>query len=104
MNFHKKIIEYDNKLDEMIKRINNIEVIINTTAINEGKKEEKKQAVEKKIEKYLDKEITQVKCDFSSFKENINNVLNEKTIIFENIKNKFLNNYITKEDLEKKNF
>jgi len=42
MNFHKKIIEYDNKLDEMIKRINNIEVIINTTAINEGKKEEKK--------------------------------------------------------------
>jgi len=66
------------------------------------KKKKKKQAVEKKIEKYLDKEITQVKCDFSSFKENINNVLNEKTIIFENIKNKFLNNYITKEDLEKK--
>jgi len=40
--FPQKIIEYDNKLDEMIKRINNIEVIINTTAINEGKKEEKK--------------------------------------------------------------
>jgi len=46
------------------------------------KKKKKKQAVEKKIEKYLDKEITQVKCDFSSFKENINNVLNEKNNYF----------------------
>jgi len=35
-------MEYDNKLNEVMKRINNIETIINTTAINEVKKEEKK--------------------------------------------------------------
>jgi len=40
--FPQKIMEYDNKLNEVMKRINNIETIINTTAINEVKKEEKK--------------------------------------------------------------
>jgi len=94
-------MEYDNRFNEVIKRINNIETIINITAVNEIKKEEKKQEEEERIKKYLNEKTDQIKHDSSSFKENINNIINEKIIIIENIKNKFLNNYITKEDFEK---
>jgi len=99
--FSQKIMEYDNRFNEVIKRINNIETIINITAVNEIKKEEKKQEEEERIKKYLNEKTDQIKHDSSSFKENINNIINEKIIIIENIKNKFLNNYITKEDFEK---
>jgi len=42
-------MEYDNKLNEVMKRINNIETIINTTAINEVKKEEKNKKRKRKL-------------------------------------------------------
>jgi len=39
--FPQKIMEYDNRFNEVIKRINNIETIINITAVNEIKKKKK---------------------------------------------------------------
>jgi len=71
-------MEYDNRFNEVIKRINNIETIINITAVNEIKKEEKKQEEEERIKKYLNEKTDQIKHDSSSFKENINNIINEK--------------------------
>jgi len=47
--FSQKIIGYDNKFDEIMKRINNVEVIINTTTVNEIKKEEKNKKKERDL-------------------------------------------------------